>query len=324
MSFEKRRQALMPTPAEQKAALAEFDATGKDLTREVDRSLFGRDGLTYHEKVQALKLNVVDIEGLAPDVQESIVDFYGRSITSMQELNWQNINGFVNAFIIEYLRMASVPDQPAQYYELLKRIRQYVGYKRAVTNDTNVSGDPIFDAVPELERFAMELQAVDKYELQERFVNPYGLKAGDELYRLTRDGQALERVAIEKITDSALDPGIKEPGSIVILNGEKAPLYKVNRLLGVGRFMLRDGSNYFGSFEQPPQVEFKMGEKVKFRYEHPLKEDDLETEIEWRGTNEKDLNERYGEAWRPYWRSLLMIWTQDNVFPLAKCKFEGR
>lgn len=300
---------------EQRQAVSEkFNKLFKTYQRKV--ALFA-----YEEEITGTRLEVHELLKLNEKEQEVVVCLYGKTLARIRDLNLGEVR-FWNNFIDEVVKNDS-KDSSDEYKQVLNKVLKNIALRKAVFLNSSTRQDPKLSVPEELERFAMELQLEDKLELQEKFLNPFGIKKSLIFYKPGTDGQSLQEVEVLKVAKSQLDPELHEYNSEVTLlvegKEEKIKLDQLNRKFVRSAYALRDGSNLYGNLALP-KVDFESGQEIEFVYHAPM--NDINRKIVWQGTNEAELTEKYGEAWKQFWRGLLFIKDGKSMRRMVDCEFK--
>lgn len=194
---------------------------------------------------------------------------------------------------------------------ITKKIAEFSELLMASDINTNSAGSGTGRQKAMKEYFGEYLKSANDREAYKALYNPFHLEQGTVLFQPKSEGRwsfSLEEVRLGDIVIDGKD-------SAVDIAGETIPIESINRDLACGNLMLRDGSNILGApdkiFEVP---KIEAGQKTKITFlPNPVQQDNSHI-VEFLGTNEDELRERYGDAYLPFVKRLLIV----------RFRFEGK
>jgi hypothetical protein len=243
---------------------------------------------------------------LPDEDRDAASEFYGRTSAATLTGNpafYQKV--WAERYGRECEKFLSQSTSPANLQKVADKVTELAAFHLVRENDTNMTGfswdferdlrQKIADSLAREHAPNSETPAA-----VESIFNPFHLKKGMVVYRpeLHARGLELKEIPIHDIVVDGKD-------SMIDSEGKTLDLETINRQLAHGTLMLRDGSNYFGGIESKlPQ--YKKGEMISMTAHNPLHEDST-FDVEYMGTNENELHEKFGYAFIPYSHQLLEV-----------------
>jgi hypothetical protein len=151
-----------------------------------------------------------------------------------------------------------------------------------------------------LEEAANQAANENSPEVHDGLMNPFHLKDGMEIFKLNKETGELERFSIEVLI---------EKGAGVVVFGQGADdvedIIDFNARLSKGEYMKKDGENIFGGLEYLKNNlnidKVSPGKVIKIDVSHPFDKDQTKfEEVTVVGTNQAELEEKYGNAYLPF------------------------
>lgn len=263
------------------------------------------DLLRFKEKLPIPTLE--ELNRLLPNEREAFLQFYGKFSAAVLGIN----QGFMYAALSEYhaafdfAHFATVNRENPQLMALLQKTIETEAIYLAVEKDTNTAGGSKYQKTV-LERLYKELVDTGRNEETNVLINPFKLQKGTILYEMIPEGINRGSLRETIIEDVILDG----KNSKVTIDGKEWKLIAINNRLASGRdLMLRDGSNFFGDakkgFTVEEYKELQPGQKIRIKVLAGLQT--FYEDMEVLGTNEAELEAKYGKAYLPFRKQLLVV-----------------
>jgi hypothetical protein len=318
MSNEFPQAATTETPAREAVTVEGIMARVEELRGKTLMLLGDADRLVdnYHP---------VAITALLPEDRKRTATTYGRLLfMNTSAGNPNECAARAKKIIIECDRLLESASDKDQVRDLVTSFAEFSAFLMAGNINHNSAGSGFDRQIAMREHLATNLDKIEDTEAKAELYNPFHLESGMTLFRRNFDGTEIDLEEI-RLGDILMDG----KDSVTEIEGETFKLESINRDLAGRRLMLRDGSNVIGNIEYPAYYETLIkeivpGKKVSITFPPTPFEKDNTHVVEFLGTNEEELRERYGSAYLPLAGRMILVRFRfegnDLEWPLGQIK----
>ncbi|MBP7134177.1 hypothetical protein KBA73_03090 [Patescibacteria group bacterium] len=262
------------------------------------------------------------IEEWPQEIREMFIEVIARVGCSLRRLTWQGSDSWSKAFYDELELFCRRAPTQLDAIESLKNLGALLMMGALDSNMQGDAGRKAYQTTPE--KIYRRLREMGDETSAERIYNPFQLQQGTELFSyeqwLNEEDSSHPHEIVKKQFGEV---SISDQGGVIVLDDELTELSEINRSLSRGDLMLRSGMNIFGGADHLLKEfpVFAPEGRTILLSRNPLNRADI-IEFTCVGSNAAALTERYGMAWLPVSRDLLLIDIRDDQGKIHRqCEF---
>ena len=283
-----------------------IEATVRDVEEKIEKFSKGPVRTLFREKeVTAQYLpSLTELEELPPKDREALLRFIGRTSAALKSGSTAGSKEWLVAFAQECDDVFTRTATKSGTVLLLEKFETFIALHIAAERNSNSYGNPW--------RYQEEWNnmLIDALETKkdggavEALVNPFRFVEEERYYVPAWDKKgnfSLQEKHIGAVIVDGKD-------SLIDCEGKTLSLFEFNVGFVQEKMLLRDGRNYFGGLPGLPKelADLRHGDNMELHYQLPFGGESLFLS-QFLGSNEKTLEEKYGAAFRPYAKELLML-----------------
>lgn len=286
---------------------ARIDAVIIDIKEKIAKFSSGPLQPLWREKKELEKHfpSLGEIEALAPEDRGVLLRFVGRVSAALKSGSLAGSKEWIAACARECSDVVEYALSKDELGPSLEKLQTLVALHIAAEKNTNTYGNP-WRHQEELNNALIDaLETKRDTSSVEAITNPFSFVEGETYYVPTRDKAGNFSLQEKRIGAVIVDG----KNSVIDHGGETWKLSEFNVSFTQEKLLLRDGRNYFGGLPGIPKevADLKPDNHVEIVFRPSPGNSGLVFPCKYLGSNERELEQRYGAAFRPFAKELLSL-----------------